>query len=231
MESTSYQRALIVGAGPGLSASLARLFAREGMAVALAARNTDKLAALCKETGAKAFACDASDAGQVSRLFADVEKGVGEPDVVVYNPSSRVRGPVTEIEPKDVERALAVCAFGAFLVAQQAARRMIAKQRGAILLTGASAGVKGYPQSAPFSMGKFALRGLAQSLARELSPQGVHVAHFVIDGGIAREGRAASGPDALLDPDAIATTYLHVLKQPRSAWTWEVELRPWVEKF
>jgi NAD(P)-dependent dehydrogenase (short-subunit alcohol dehydrogenase family) len=231
MESTRYERALIVGAGQGLSASLARLFAREGMKVALAARNTDKLAALCKETGAKAFACDASDAAQVGRLFADVEKGVGEPDVVVYNPSARARGPITEIEPKDVERALAVCAFGAFLVAQQAARRMLAKNRGAILLTGASAGVKGYPQSAPFAMGKFALRGLAQSMARELSPQGIHVAHFVIDGGIARPDRTASGPDVLLDPDAIAVNYLHVLRQPRSAWTWEIELRPWVEKF
>ena len=231
MESTSYKRALIVGAGPGLSASLARLFSRQGMQVALAARSTDKLAALCKETGAKAYACDASDAGQVGKLFADVEKSGGEPDVVVYNPSSRARGPITEIDPKDVERALAVCAFGAFLVAQQAARRMLAKKGGAILLTGASAGVKGYAQSAPFAMGKFALRGLAQSLARELSPQGIHVAHFVIDGGIAREGRTASGPDALLDPDAIATTYLHVLRQPRNAWTWEIELRPWVEKF
>jgi len=231
MESTRYERALIVGAGAGLSASLARLFAKEGMKVALAARDTGKLAALCKETGAKAFACDSSDVRQVTKLFADVEKGMGEPDVVVYNPSARSRGPITEIEPKDVERALAVCAYGAFLVAQQAAKRMLPKNRGAILLTGASAGVKGYPQSAPFAMGKFALRGLAQSLARELSPQGVHVAHFVIDGGIAREGRTASGPDALLDPDAIATTYLHVLKQPRNAWTWEVELRPWVEKF
>jgi NAD(P)-dependent dehydrogenase (short-subunit alcohol dehydrogenase family) len=227
-----YQRALIVGAGEGLSASLARLFARKGMQVALASRNPDKLAALCKETGAHAFACDASDAGQVQKLFSAVDQA-GEPDVVVYNPSARVRGPITDLDPADVERALAVCAFGAFLVAQQAARRLLPKKRGAILLTGASAGVKGYPQSAPFAMGKFALRGLAQSLARELSPQGIHVAHFVIDGGIARPGRAApSGePDALLETDAIAASYFHVLTQPRSAWTWEIELRPWVEKF
>ncbi len=231
MESTRYERALIVGAGPGLSASLARWFAKEGMKVALAARDTGKLAALCKETGAKAYACDSSDAGQVGKLFTEVEKGIGEPDVVVYNPSARSRGPITEIDPKDVERALAVCAFGAFLVAQQAAKRMLPKNRGAILLTGASAGVKGYAQSAPFAMGKFALRGLAQSLARELSPQGIHVAHFIIDGGIARADRTPSGPDALLDPDAIATNYLHVLHQPRNAWTWEVEVRPWVEKF
>jgi NAD(P)-dependent dehydrogenase (short-subunit alcohol dehydrogenase family) len=228
-----YERALIVGAGQGLSAALARLFAREGMRVALASRNPDKLAALCKETGARAFACDVVDAAQVRQLFSAVDQGLGEPDVVVYNPSARVRGPITELDPAEVERALAVCAFGAFLVAQQAARRMLAKKRGAILFTGASAGVKGYPQSAPFAMGKFALRGLAQSLARELSPQGIHVAHFVIDGGIARPGRVApsSEPDSLLDADAIAANYLHVMRQPRSAWTWELELRPWVEKF
>jgi len=227
-----YRRALIVGAGEGLSASLARLFARKGMQVALASRNPDRLAALCAETGARALACDASDVAQVQKLFSALD-GTDEPDVVVYNPSARVRGPITDLDPADVQRALAVCAFGAFLVAQQAARRMLPKKRGAILLTGASAGVKGYPQSAPFAMGKFALRGLAQSLARELSPQGIHVAHFVIDGGIARPGRAApsSEPDSLLDADAIAASYFHVLTQPRSAWTWEIELRPWVEKF
>jgi len=233
MDAVRYERALIVGAGQGLSASLARLFSREGMRVALASRHPENLAPLCKETGARAFSCDTVDAAQVRRLFTDVDQALGEPDVVVYNPSARVRGPITDLDPADVERALAVCAFGAFLVAQQAARRMLARKRGAILLTGASAGVKGYPQSAPFAMGKFALRGLAQSMARELAPQGIHVAHFVIDGGIARPGRAApSGePDSLLDPDAIAANYLQVMRQPRSAWTWELELRPWVEKF
>jgi NAD(P)-dependent dehydrogenase (short-subunit alcohol dehydrogenase family) len=227
-----YRRALIVGAGEGLSASLARRFAREGMQVALASRSPARLAALCAETGAHAFACDASDAAQVRKLFLSLDE-TGEPDVVVYNPSYRVRGPVAELEPADVEKALAVCAFGAFLVAQQAARRMLTKKHGAILLTGASAGIKGYPQSAPFAMGKFALRGLAQSLARELSPQGIHVAHFIIDGGIARPGRVAPSdqPDSLLDADAIAASYFHVLTQPRSAWSWEIELRPWVEKF
>ena len=227
-----YQRALIVGAGEGLSASLARLFASKGMQVLLASRTPNRLAALCAETGARAFACDASDGVQVQKLFSALD-GKDEPDVVVYNPSFRVRGPITDLDPNDVQRALAVCAFGAFLVAQQAARRMLPRKRGAILLTGASAGVKGYPQSAPFAMGKFALRGLAQSLARELSPQGIHVAHFVIDGGIARAGRTApsSEPDSLLDADAIAASYFHVLNQPRSAWSWEIELRPWVEKF
>jgi NAD(P)-dependent dehydrogenase (short-subunit alcohol dehydrogenase family) len=229
----NYERALIVGAGQGLSAALARLFTSEGMRVALASRNPGGLAALCAETGARAYSCDAVNAAQVRRLFSDVDEDFGEPDVVVYNASGRVRGPFTELDPAEVERAIAVSAFGGFLVAQQAARRMLAKQRGAILFTGASASVKGYAQSAPFAMGKFALRGLAQSLARELAPQGIHVAHFVIDGGIARAGRAApSGqPDALLDPGAIAANYLHVLRQPRSAWTWEIEVRPWTEKF
>jgi NAD(P)-dependent dehydrogenase (short-subunit alcohol dehydrogenase family) len=231
METMRYERALIVGAGQGLSASLARLFSREGMRVALAARDPGKLAALCKETGAAAFACDATDAAQVRRLFSEVEKSPGEPDVVVYNASGRVRGPVAELDPAEVERAMAAGAFGGFLVAQQAARRMLARKRGAILFTGASASVKGYPQSAAFAMGKFALRGLAQSMARELAPQGIHVAHFIIDGGIARPGRTSEQPDSLLDPDAIAANYLHVMRQPRSAWTWEVELRPWVEKF
>ncbi len=233
MEPVRYERALIVGAGPGLSASLARLFSREGMRVALASRNPDQLAALCAETGARAFSCDVVNAAAVRQLFSDVDQALGEPDVVVYNPSARARGPIAGLDPAEVERALAVCAFGGFLVAQQAARRMLAKQRGAILFTGASASVKGYAQSAPFAMGKFALRGLAQSLARELAPQGIHVAHFVIDGGIARPGRAAppGEPDSLLDADAIAANYLYVMRQPRSAWTWEIELRPWVEKF
>jgi NAD(P)-dependent dehydrogenase (short-subunit alcohol dehydrogenase family) len=228
-----YERALIVGAGQGLSASLARLFTNEGMRVALAARKPDGLATLCAETGARAFPCDAASAEQVRQLFTAVEEALGEPDVVVYNASGRVRGPVAELDPAEVERALAVSAFGGFLVAQQAARRMLAKQRGAILFTGASASVKGYAQSASFAMGKFALRGLAQSMARELAPRGIHVAHFVIDGAIARPGRTSSSdqPDSLLEPDAIAANYLHVMRQPRSAWTWEVELRPWVEKF
>jgi len=233
MDTSRYERALIVGAGAGLSAALARLFARDGMRVALASRSPGKLADLCKETGARAFACDAVRLDQVRRLFSEVENALGEPDVVVYNASARLRGPLVELDPTEVERTLTGTAFGGFLVAQEAARRMLPKQRGAILFTGASASVKGYPQSAPFAMGKFALRGLAQSMARELAPQGIHVAHFVIDGGIARAGRAApsSAPDALLDPDAIAANYLHVLRQPRSAWTWEIELRPWVEKF
>ena len=229
-----YETALIVGAGEGLSASLARLLAQEGLHVALAARRIDKLDVLRDEVGALAFACDAADPGQVARLFDEVADEMGgAPDVVIYNASGRVRGPFVDLVPADVERTLTVTAFGGFLVAQQAVRRMLPKGFGAVLFTGASASIKGYAQSAPFAMGKFALRGLAQSMARELAPQGIHVAHFVIDGAIRNPGRTepADKPDSMLDPDAIAANYLHVLKQPRSAWTWEIELRPWVERF
>jgi NAD(P)-dependent dehydrogenase (short-subunit alcohol dehydrogenase family) len=233
MATPHYETALIVGAGEGLSASLARLLAREGMKIALAARRTEKLAALTREIGARAFACDATDPKQVEKLFADVERAIGAPGVVIYNASGRVRGPLVDLDPAEVERAMMASAFGGFLVAQQAVKRMLPRGAGAILFTGASASVKGYAQSAPFAMGKFALRGLAQSMAREFQPQGIHVAHFVIDGAIRNPGRVepADKPDSMLDPDAIAATYLSILKQERSAWTWEVELRPWVEKF
>jgi NAD(P)-dependent dehydrogenase (short-subunit alcohol dehydrogenase family) len=233
MSKIDYSSALIVGAGTGLSASLARLFAMNGIKVALAARSIDDLAPLARETGARTYACDAVQAADVAAVFAAAAKDNGEPDIVVYNASYRARGPVVELDPADVEKSLMVSAFGAFLVAQEAAKRMLPKGKGAILFTGASASVKGYPQSAPFAMGKFALRGLAQSMARELAPAGIHVAHFVIDGGIrsARRAEPADRPDSMLDPDAIAENYLHVLMQPRSAWTWEIELRPWVEKF
>ena len=233
MTSPHYETALIVGAGSGLSASLARLFAREGIRVALAARSVEKLGALCAETKAKAYACDATEPDAVERLFGLVEREIGTPDLVVYNASARARGPVIDLAPADVAQAIAVSAFGGFLVAQQAAKRMLPNKRGAILFTGASASVKGYAQSAPFAMGKFALRGLAQSMARELSPQGIHIAHFVIDGGIRSAARVepADKPDSMLDPDAIALSYWNVLQQPRSAWSWEVELRPWVERF
>ena len=229
----TYRSALIVGAGSGLSAALARIFAKEGLKVALAARSPAKLAEFVAATGAKAYHCDAAKRDEVEKLFADLDAAKATPDVVVYNASYRTRGPVAELDPAEVEKALAITAFGGFLVAQAAARRMLPQGRGAILFTGASASVKGYAQSAPFAMGKFALRGLAQSMARELSPRGIHVAHFVIDGGIksARRQAAADAPDSLLDPDAIAATYMHLIRQPRSAWAWEVELRPWVEKF
>ncbi len=233
MAEIPYKTALIVGVGPGLSASVAKTFRKAGMTIALAARRAGELAALAQETGGKAFPCDATKEAEVDRLFNDVEAAVGTPDVVVYNASYRTRGPFIELEPAAVERSLIVTAFGGFLIAQAAAKRMVRMQRGAILFTGASASVKGYAQSAPFAMGKFALRGLAQSMARELSPQGIHVAHIVIDGGIRSESRAepADKPDSMLDPDAIAQTYLSLLQQQRSAWAWEIELRPWVERF
>src|ERR1700676_658428 len=233
METPKYKTALIVGAGEGLSASLARLFARERIGLALAARRIEKLGALCTETGARAFACNAADPDEVERLFGLVEREIGTPDVVVYNASARARGAFVDLVPAEVANAIAVSAVRGLLVAQQAVKRMLPNKHGAILFTGASASVKGYPQSAPFAMGKFALRGLAQSMARELSPQGIHVAHFVIDGGIRSAGRVESAdrPDSMLDPDAIALNYWAVLRQPRSAWTWELELRPWVERF
>ena len=213
MAETHYKTALIVGVGSGLSASLARLFAKNGMKVALAARRAENLVPLAKETGAKAFACDSSKGVEVTKLFTDVEAAFGAPDVVVYNASYRTRGPFVELVPEEVEKALAVTAFGGFLVAQEAAKRMVPKHHGAIFFTGASAGVKGYPQSAPFAMGKFALRGLAQSMAREFSPQGIHIGHFVIDGGIRSTVRSepADKPDSFLDPDAIAASYWNVL--------------------
>ena len=233
MTDTPYRTALIVGVGGGLSASVARTVAKAGMKIALAARRVADLVALAKDVGGEAFACDATKRGDVVRLFGEVERAYGAPDVVVYNASYRTRGAFIDLDPAEVEKTLAVSVFGGFLVAQEAAKRMLPHKHGAILFTGASASVKGYAQSAPFAMGKFALRGLAQSMARELSPQGIHVAHIVIDGGIRSPSRAdpPDKPDSMLDPDAIAQTYLDLLQQRRSAWAWEIELRPWVERF
>ena len=225
--------ALIVGAGSGLSAALARTLSQKGYRCILAARNVDKLAALAQETGAQCMRCDVAADGGVAALFARMDAERFIPGVVIYNPSARSRGPLVELKPAEVAHAIQVTAFGGFLVAQEAVRRMLRSGGGTIVFSGASASVKGYAQSAPFAMGKFALRGLAQSMARELAPQGIHVAHVVIDGGIRSESRPvpAESPDSLLDPAAIAATYLHLIEQPRSAWTWEVEVRPWLERF
>ena len=225
--------ALIVGAGDGLSASLARKLAADGTRVALAARNVAKLANLAGETSADTFACDASKLEDVTALFATLAARLGPPDIVVYNASARTRGPIADLDPAEVERSIAVTAYGGFLVGQQAARAMLERGQGTILFTGASASIKGFAQSAPFAMGKFALRGLAQSMARELGPKGIHVAHIVIDGGIRsdRNPNPADQPDSRLDPDAIAQTYLDLIAQPRSAWTHELEVRPWSERF
>ncbi len=230
----TYHRALIVGAGDGFSASLARSFAGAGLKVGLAARNPAKLSGLTAETGAVAFACDASQPADVDALFAAMETALGgPPEIVVYNPSARVRGPFVDLDREAVANAIAVTAYGGFLVAQEAVRRMLPARHGALVFTGASASVKGYAQSAPFAMGKFALRGLAQSLARELHPQGIHVVHVVIDGAIRNPGRIepADAPDSMLDPDAIARSVLAMLQQARSVWTHELEVRPWVERF
>ena len=233
MTQLPYRTALIVGAGSGISASVARGLAAAGLKVGLAARNIEKLAPLAAETGAERFAVDASDPAGVAHLFEETDARLGAPDIVLFNASARAHGPIAEIDPESVRKAIEISAFGGFLVVQQAARRMIPKGTGALLLTGASASVKGYPLSSAFAMGKFALRGLAQSTARELGPKGIHVAHFVIDGGVrsARRPDPADRPDSTLDPDAIAQTYLEVLRQPRSAWSLEVEVRPWVETF
>jgi len=233
MTKIAYKTALIVGAGPGISASVARALAGAGLKIGLAARNAEKLRPLAEEIGAKAYSVDATSPAAVAGLFKQADADLGEPDVVVYNASGRVRGALTELDPDAVRRAIEVSAFGGFLATQQAAIRMAPKRHGAILLTGASASVKGFALSSSFAMGKFALRGLAQSAARELAPQGIHVAHFVIDGGVRSAARPdpQERPDSTLDPDAIAQSYLAVLAQPRSAWSWEVELRPWVETF
>ena len=233
MTARRYQRALIVGAGPGLGASLARAFAREcGMRVAVAARRREPLEAIAGETGAVPLVADARDAAAVAALFDGAEQALGgTPDVVVYNAAQRVRGALVEVDPEAVAQAVDVTAIGAFRVAQQAVRRMLPEHHGAVLFTGASAGVKGFARSAAFAMGKFALRGLAQSMARELAPQGIHIAHIVIDGSIRPAGAPIDGADAQLDADAIAATYVQLLAQPRSAWSWEIEVRPWVERF
>ncbi len=228
-----YRSALIIGAGPGISAALTRRLSAAGLELALAARDTDKLAALAEETGAARIAVDAASPDSVARLFEETESRIGAPEVVVYNASGRLRGPIADLDPAAVADAIAVTAYGGFMAVQQAARRMVPAGKGAILLTGASASVKGFAGSAPFAMGKFALRGLAQSAARELGPQGIHVAHIVIDGGVRSAARIdpPDRPDSFLDPDAIAQTYVDLLRQPRSAWSLEVELRPWVERF
>lgn len=228
--------ALIVGGGPGLSASLARLFSREGMQVAVAARDTKKLEGLVQEINGQAYACDAGMPKDVERLFESMSHDIGEPDIVVYNASGRVRGPLIELDPDAVRNTILVTCYGGFLVGQAAAKRMIKAGHGTILFTGASASIKGFANSAAFAMGKMGLTGLVQSMARELQPMNIHVAQVVIDGGIYEptkrpERLTSRGPDGNLDPDAIAQTYLHLHRQHRSSWASHVELRPWSEKF
>ena len=219
---------LIIGAGSGLSASLARLCSSKNMTVILAARNIDKLKELKHETNAITFKCDASNIESVSSLFKETDKTIGTPNIVIYNPSARLRGSITELDPEQTQEAINVTCFGAFLAAQEAARRMLKRKSGSIFFTGATAGIKGFANSSVFAMGKFGLRGLAQSLARELHPQNIHIGHFIIDGGI---GRQPYSNREMIHPDSIAKTYLEFHYQDPSAWSWEIELRTWKEKF
>ncbi len=232
---SSQESVLIVGVGVGLSSSLARLFTSQGMKVALTARNVDKLSDLANETGAMTTKCDVGNVRSVDAMWAEVKRGIGVPNIVIYNPSYRVRGPFVELDRNEVQKAIMISCYGGFLVAQVAATDMLKRGSGTIEFTGASASIKGYPQSASFAMGKFALRGLAHSMARELAPQNIHVAHFVIDGRIKKAGNdpraEGSFKDSLLEPDAIAQSYLDIHRQHRSTWSWEIELRPWVENF
>ena len=219
---------LIVGAGSGLSASLARLCASKEMKVVLAARNIEKLEDLKKEINAETYECDSTDIESVKNLFERIDKTIGTPNLVIYNPSARLKGSITELDPKKTHEAINVTCFGAFLVAQEASRRMLERKSGSIFFTGATAGIKGFANSSVFAMGKFGLRGLAQSLARELHPQNIHIGHFVIDGAI---GKKPFGDYKTIHPDSIAKTYLGFHNQDKSAWSWEIELRTSVEKF
>jgi short-subunit dehydrogenase len=219
---------LIVGAGSGLSASLARLCASKGMKVALAARNIEKLQNLKKEIGAITIKCDATNIKSVTNLFKKTDKIIGAPNLVVYNPSKSLGGSIVDLDPKKAHEAINITCYGGFLVAQQAAKRMLKKKSGSILFTGATASIKGFPKSSVFAMGKFGLRGLAQSLARELHPQNIHIGHFIIDGGIGQENY---GSYKTIHPDEIAKVYLQFHNQDKSAWSWETQLRTSVEKF
>ena len=219
---------LIVGVGDGLSASLARLFSNQNMNVLLASRNIDKLKDLKEEINSTTYQCDSTNIESVSNLFLELDKTIGTPNLVIYNAAARVRGGVSELDPIQTQKAIEVTCFGAFLVAKESAKRMLKRGSGSIFFTGATAGVKGFANSSVFAMGKFGLRGLAQSLARELHPKNIHIGHFVIDGGI---GRESDSNYQMMHPDAIAQTYLDFYNQDSSAWAWEIELRTFKEKF
>ncbi len=227
--------AVVVGAGPGLGAAMARRFAEAGMKVAVARRQKEQLESLASEIGGRAYACDATDHGATEALFAAVESDLGSPTVVSFNAGAYRPGGVLEITPEDFELCWRVGCLGGFNVGQAAARRMLAAGRGTLLYTGATAALRGSAGFANLAVPKFGLRALAQSLARELGPKGIHVAHLVIDGQIAAErpgyDPAERGPDAVLDPAAIAEAAYQLHLQPRSAWTQELDLRPWVERF
>ncbi len=230
---------LVAGAGEGLGRSVALRFAREGYAVALAARNAEKLQRLSSETGGRAFPADLGSETEVLRLFEAVESSLGPIDAVAFIASSRVQGPFAEISLADFERVWRGSCLTGFLVAREAARRMLPRGCGTVIFTGASGSVRGRAGFAAFAAGKGALRFMAQSMARELGPKGIHVATVLVDGAIDsrkmwrdhRERMEKLGPDGALHPDAIAETYWQIHSQPRSAWTHEIDLRPWAEPF
>ncbi len=231
------ETALVVGAGTGLGWSLVRCFAGAGMAVAAALRAPDKLSGLIDglDGEARAYACDATDEDAVGDLFKTVAGDLGEPGLVVYNASAFVKKGLLETTAEELERCWRVGCLGGFMVGQAAARIMAPKGAGTILFTGATASLRGGPGFHNLAIPKFGLRALSQSMAREFGPQGIHVAHVVIDGQIMSDARADVAkerpPDGLLDADAIAGNYLDLHRQHRSAWTQELDLRPWVEKF
>jgi len=223
----SQRVALIVGAGPGISAAFCESLVADGYQVALAARDIEKLRPLAAALHAMPFQADAASAGSLVKLFQDVDSTLGEPQVVLFNPSARIRGDLLSLDSGAASSAVQTTAIGALVTAQEAARRMIPRGSGSIFFTGATAGVKGFARSSVFAMGKFAVRGLAQSLARELGPAGIHVVHFVIDGAVV-QGSASSD---VFSPHAIARSYMAALRQPPGAWSWELELRSHNESF
>lgn len=227
MNARAMKAAVIVGVGPGLGASLARRFAAGGYRTAIVARTRETVEDIAKGIdGAVPFVLDGTDSDAVVDLFDRVESEIAPVEVAVYNASGRVKKSILDIAGKEFELAWRRSCFGGFLMGREAARRMMQRGRGSILFTGATASLKGYAESAAFAAGKFGLRAVAQSMARELHPKGIHVAHFVVDGQI---GAAKDG--SKLHPDAIAESYFAVHMQDRSAWTQEVELRPWTETF
>ncbi len=227
--------AVVVGVGQGLGSAVARRFATAGLAVAVARRRPEELAGLAKEIGGKAYGCDASEQASVEALFAAVDRDLGTPQVVVYNAGAYKPGGILEIDAADFERCWRIGCLGGFHVGQAAAKRMVEAGAGTIIFTGATASLRGSAKFANLAVPKFGLRALAQSMARDLGPRGVHVAHSLIDGQIAGERTShsaeARGEDAVLAPDAIAEAYYQLHLQPRSAWTQELDLRPCLEKF
>jgi NAD(P)-dependent dehydrogenase (short-subunit alcohol dehydrogenase family) len=229
--------AIIVGAGPGLGAALGRRFAREGFSVALLARNPDTLSPVERSVKAAApsarvlaLPCDASDTASVAEAFRKATASLGPAGVLVYNAGAFRRAPVIELDASQVERDWRVACLGALLCAQQVLPGMVQRKAGTILLTGATASLRGGAKFASFAIGKFGLRALSQSMARELGPQGIHVAHIVIDGQIGPE-EAGAAPPTRLAPDALAEAYWQLHRQHPSTWTLELDLRPAAEKF